>query len=136
MTDSENVDLQVTHEGPIAAGGFYKVKSFFTSHNLMQLKTMQPTNAKYFEVYNPVQGAIIAYRNYSPAKYAELDPNWGDAPLPALKQWSDVVFLSWADITTEAERRNLKFAIRSSVQNQDTLDVGKSPASSSSANEH
>ncbi|KAK4500413.1 hypothetical protein PRZ48_008602 [Zasmidium cellare] len=106
VTGADNVDLQVTHEGPISKGGQYK-----------------PTQAKYHELYNPMQGAIIAYRNYGPAKYASLDKGWGDAPLPGLKQWSDVVYLSWADITTPEERRGLKYVVRSSVQNQDTLDV-------------
>lgn len=85
----------------------------------------KPTKGKYYEVYNPAQGAIIAYRNYGPGYVVENNAAWGDAALPDLKNWSDVVFLTWLSLTVgnEAQRKGLKIVVRVNVMNEDTRDV-------------
>ena len=85
----------------------------------------KPTKGKYYEVYNPSQGAIVAYRNYGPSYVVQNNDARGDAQLPGLRNWSDVVFLTWLSLTVgnEGQRSQLRLIVRLNVMNEDTRDV-------------
>lgn len=55
--------------------------------NLNIEATHKPTQAKYFEVYNPKLGALIAYRNYGPAWMKQNVEAYKDVKLPDLQKW-------------------------------------------------
>lgn len=45
-----------------------------------------------------------------------------DTPRVPLKSWSDIIFLSWASLTTPYERKDLRFVLRHVITNDATLD--------------
>lgn len=90
---------------------------------------MQPTSAAYAEIYNPSQGAIIAYLDWSPNHYISRGRTHHGTPLPPgtlhprLQHWSDVVFLTWKHVTSAEERKNLRHIIQMCVFNSEFQKV-------------
>ncbi|KAI5359165.1 hypothetical protein Slin14017_G100670 [Septoria linicola] len=83
----------------------------------------KPTSAIYFNIYNPLQGTIIAIRNYGPEYMSSKDPTWNNAPLPSMRAWSDVVTAVWTSLTSATGRQLLRYIVRINIQNQDTNDI-------------
>ncbi|KAK3698739.1 hypothetical protein LTR37_016829 [Vermiconidia calcicola] len=88
---------------------------------------LEPTYGEYGNLFNPTQGVIIAYSNYSPAyKVSQRPKGQGDkAPLPELKQWSDIIFLTWKDLVADspAQAKGLRYVLRHNVLNGDTKEI-------------
>lgn len=62
-------------------------------------KEWPPTNAEYVNWIDPETGLIIAASNYGPKYLINSNENFSPSqPLPNLKQWSDVTFLTWKKI--------------------------------------
>ncbi|KAK5117840.1 hypothetical protein LTR85_008614 [Meristemomyces frigidus] len=84
--------------------------------------TYPPTGAYYTNFYNVPHGLIVATDNNGPAHMykAPKEPN-----LVPLRQLSDVLWLTWADLagTNKQQEQGLKYVIRASVANQQTRDV-------------
>ena len=83
-----------------------------------QYRHEQETGGRYYNVYNPSEGAIIALANYNPKtpeEAPEVKPR-----LPPLKQWSDVTFLEWESETTSDQIRGLRYIFRLNVENVQT----------------
>ena len=104
---------------------------FFIDQNLRQ----HHTNAEYVNIFWPSLGVIFANRNYG-AQYmieqglASVDPWEGEdgKPLPTvqLKQWSDVLFITWQHLTTDEERANVRWIARRIITNNLTKqNIGK-----------
>ena len=56
-----------------------------------------PTGAYYGQFFNPAQGALIATSMRSPGKMHEISSTVpADGPFPALRRWSDLVWLQRA----------------------------------------
>ncbi|RMZ30420.1 hypothetical protein D0859_05474 [Hortaea werneckii] len=90
------------------------------------------TNAEYINVFFPAAGVIMANVNYGPGYktsqgLGSLDPWPKDAPLPKIKQWSDVVALTWLHLTTTTtgshQAENLRWLFRRIIRNDDTQNV-------------
>lgn len=95
----------------------------------------QATKARYKNIYNAGEGAIIAMESYSPAYiianskkptaeqrfFPPRQPITG-AVVP-LSQWSDVTFLQLQQLSTAAELQKLTFVFRISVANQVTKEI-------------
>ncbi|KAK5126611.1 hypothetical protein LTR85_009545 [Meristemomyces frigidus] len=102
-----------------------------TSHGT-PLKQYPPTNGQYINIFWPADGVLFANDNYSPDYMITNDKAsvvpWKDAqgnalPTVQLRQWSDVVFLSWAHITTAEQQANLRYVFRRVIRNEDTINV-------------
>ena len=62
-------------------------------------KEWPATNADYVNWIDPETGLIIAASNYGPKSMMKDNENFSRSqPLPNLKQWSDVTFLTWKKI--------------------------------------
>jgi hypothetical protein len=78
------------------------------------------TGAKFENIYNPNAGYIIAIANYGPEYMISLPGNRGrNLPLPAVRRWSDVIFVEWQH---ETRRRplgvgELKWIFRYNIAN-------------------
>ena len=86
------------------------------------------TNAAYNNVYFPAAGVLMANVNYGPAYKASHDeaskrPWPKDAPLPKLKQWSDIVSLTWIDLASAEQAKNLRWVFQRTIRNDETQDV-------------
>ncbi|KAI7512487.1 hypothetical protein KC347_g2388 [Hortaea werneckii] len=89
------------------------------------------TNAEYINVFFPAAGVIMANVNYGPGYktsqgLGSLDPWPKDAPLPKIKQWSDIVALTWLHLTTTTgshRPQNLRWLFRRIIRNDDTQNV-------------
>ncbi|GAB1728509.1 hypothetical protein NU195Hw_g7059t1 [Hortaea werneckii] len=89
------------------------------------------TNAEYINVFFPAAGVIMANVNYGPSYktsqgLGSLDPWPKDAPLPKIKQWSDIVALTWLHLTNSAgshQPQNLRWLFRRIIRNDDTQNV-------------
>lgn len=46
-----------------------------------------------------------------------------DVPVPDLKHWSDIAYLQWTDPSISQGTRELKFVLRSRIENKDTMSV-------------
>lgn len=71
---------------------------------------------------------IVPARSYGPAykiqKKSGVTANWQpDWPLPGLRTWADVAFLTWLQNTTPQERQKLHYVVNVNCQNQTTIDV-------------
>ncbi|CAE7185341.1 hypothetical protein PTNB85_07087 [Pyrenophora teres f. teres] len=65
-------------------------------------------------------GILIASYNRAPA-YAARVPN---TPLPPVQHWSDVAFLQWQYLQEDEQgTRGLKYILRESIENEDTLAI-------------
>ena len=51
------------------------------------------------------------------------DETGSPPPTVSLKQWSDVIFLSWLHLTTPVQRSKLRYVFRRVIKNQDTINV-------------
>lgn len=83
----------------------------------------------YYNVFypsTPSGGVILANDNKSPDYMIQkkLTPATftADTPRVPLKSWPDVIFLSWASLTTADERKDLRFVLRRVFTNDATLD--------------
>ncbi|KAI7566973.1 hypothetical protein KC317_g5304 [Hortaea werneckii] len=92
------------------------------------------TNAEYINVFFPAAGVIMANVNYGPSYktshgLGSLDPWPKDAPLPKIKQWSDIVALTWLHLTAATtnggshQSQNLRWLFRRIIRNDDTQNV-------------
>lgn len=81
----------------------------------------EETNADYVEDYEINQGVIIAVVNFSPRSLAAPGQ-----PLPDLRAWSDVVFLTWAKLCSNGgDIKSLKHVFRYHIKSGETstLDI-------------
>ncbi|KAK4493901.1 hypothetical protein PRZ48_015086 [Zasmidium cellare] len=96
------------------------------------------TWGKYLNTFNPSDGVIVARHNYSPAWQAARK----GVPrqfVPALRQWSDVVFLVWMKLAGSDREvlRGVEHVFRYNIANRETQrilqlamgegDVGRAP---------
>lgn len=82
----------------------------------------QPTQGAYKNWINLQDGVLAAHTSYSPAY---MTSNQSGAPLPALRQWSDIAFLSLLH-QSQREGRALAapaYVFRMSISNSQTLRV-------------
>ncbi|GAB1743600.1 hypothetical protein NU219Hw_g526t2 [Hortaea werneckii] len=95
--------------------------------------TYHATNAEYTNVFFPAAGVIMANVNYGPSYTTShgqgvQNPWPKDAPLPKIKQWSDIVALTWLHLTTTTggahqPPTNLRWLFRRIIRNDDTQNV-------------
>ncbi|KAI6837137.1 hypothetical protein KC340_g4499 [Hortaea werneckii] len=99
--------------------------------------TYHATNAEYTNVFFPAAGVILANVNYGPSYTTShgqgAENPWPkDAPLPKIKQWSDIVALTWLHLTTTTTTTtvgshqtptNLRWLFRRIIRNDDTQNV-------------
>ncbi|KJX96031.1 hypothetical protein TI39_contig844g00038 [Zymoseptoria brevis] len=87
------------------------------------------TNGQYINVYWPDYGILMANDNAGPAYQVEKargsqipweDENGHPLPLPELRQWSDVNYLTWKHLTNDVQRRGLKWIFQRGIINKDT----------------
>ncbi|RMY64387.1 hypothetical protein D0863_09862 [Hortaea werneckii] len=92
------------------------------------------TNAEYTNVFFPAAGVILANVNYGPSYTTSQgqgaqNPWPKDASLPKIKQWSDIVALTWLHLTTATSGgahnspANLRWLFRRIIRNDDTQSV-------------
>ncbi|CAA9962858.1 hypothetical protein PTMSG1_06226 [Pyrenophora teres f. maculata] len=78
-------------------------------------------------------GILIASYNRAPA-YAARVPN---TPLPPVQHWSDVAFLQWQYLQEDEQgTRGLKYILRESIENEDTLAIVERITHDLAAGEH
>ncbi|OQN97770.1 hypothetical protein B0A48_16091 [Cryoendolithus antarcticus] len=86
------------------------------------------TGAYYEDICNVRDGVIIAYDIVGP-RFRVMGRTEGevpaDRPLPKLAQWSDVVWLTWVNLTTDATRGGLKHVIHTGVLNQYSVAIAE-----------
>jgi hypothetical protein len=86
------------------------------------------TRGCFYSVMNPNIGVLIACFNTTPAgmtdQHETTDPK--TMILPKLQHWSDVAFLQWQSLSDEGVIPNLKYIIRSHIQNSDCVGILKS----------
>ncbi|KAI7285126.1 hypothetical protein KC345_g1902 [Hortaea werneckii] len=118
--------------GDLSAGTEVIWDHFETTEHTTNGKQVQyyATNAGYINVFFPAAGVIMANVNYGPSYktsqgLGSLDPWPKDAPLPKIKQWSDVVALTWLHLTTTGSHQpqNLRWLFRRIIRNDDTQNV-------------
>ena len=74
----------------------------------------------------PSRGLSLALYNYGPDHQIKEGkaPGFGkDSLLVSFQQWSDIAFLSWASVTSEHERRNLRFVVWRVIKNGRNVDI-------------
>lgn len=81
-----------------------------------------PTTAYFMTMMSSELGLLIAYNNVSPAEALYLE-EIVDQPTPKLERWSDAAFLQWIDSVPEDKVKGIKFVLRQTVVNDDTIEV-------------
>ncbi|KAI6843652.1 hypothetical protein KC332_g2367 [Hortaea werneckii] len=124
--------------GDLSAGTQVIWDHFETTEHTTNGKQVQyyATNAGYINVFFPAAGVIMANVNYGPSYktsqgLGSLDPWPKDAPLPKIKQWSDIVALTWLHLTSTTsttttgshQPQNLRWLFRRIIRNDDTQNV-------------
>jgi len=71
---------------------------------------------------------IESKANYGPAYRAATGgtsvKKWPEgAPFPELRQWSDVIGLTWIHLTNDQQSKNLRWMFRRQVRNDDGQDI-------------
>jgi hypothetical protein len=86
------------------------------------------TRGCFYSAMNPDIGVLIACFNTNPAgmtdQHGHTDPK--TMILPKLQHWSDVAFLQWQSLSDEGVIPDLKYIIRSHIQNADCVGIIKS----------
>lgn len=93
-----------------------------------QKLTLQATGGAFTLVIDPEQGLMIPTSSYGPASYVEERrgpaKDWPkNAPLPKLRNWADVAFLTWLKYTAPANRKKLRYVANMNAINQETTAV-------------
>ncbi|KAK6428445.1 hypothetical protein LTR95_015413, partial [Oleoguttula sp. CCFEE 5521] len=109
-----------------------------TTHDGVQYPA---TGGEFTDTYNVKDGVLIASVNFGPlqagkgwrGRNARFPPG---GAVTKLKNWSDGIYLTWKSMTNEQTRSNLKFVIRQSVVNEDTLSVIASAMKSTGHSDH
>lgn len=90
--------------------------------------TPQATGGEFSLLLDPAQGLLVPSSSYGPEYHVShkkgLAQNWPpNAPLPLLRQWSDIAFLTWKAHTSASNRQTLHYILAINAINQDTVDV-------------
>jgi len=94
-------------------------KDVITGETLVSL-----SDVRFMSDINLEAGILIANYSYSPTYKAKELKSLAAALLPSLKHWSDIAFHQWAHSQhPEEEVRDLKFIMRETIANEDTLAV-------------
>ncbi|OQO07862.1 hypothetical protein B0A48_06653 [Cryoendolithus antarcticus] len=96
-----------------------------TTHDGVQYPA---TGGEFTDTYNVKDGVLIASVNFGPlqaskgwrGQNAQFPPG---GAITKFKNWSDGIYLTWKSMTNDQTRSNLKFVIRQSVVNENTLSV-------------
>ncbi|KAK4546053.1 hypothetical protein LTR36_002190 [Oleoguttula mirabilis] len=83
-----------------------------------------PTGGQYGNIYNVIDGVIIARENFGPDAMSRNDDSFQGEVVP-LKQWSDVTFLEWQNQCTAKNKRvgNINYIVRSNVRGVDVINT-------------
>lgn len=91
-----------------------------TDHQWNTRPPYKATQARYNNWYNINDGVIIAKDNYSPDWFAKRK-GIPSTSVPPLKQWSDLVYLDWASMTTAGpQRQKINHVFRYNIANANT----------------
>ncbi|KAF2013589.1 hypothetical protein BU24DRAFT_464355 [Aaosphaeria arxii CBS 175.79] len=82
-------------------------------------KTYPITGGRFDMILNPMDGVIVAWGSFSPA-HRGAKQNPPVTILPALKLWSDIVFLEWQNFK---KPRNLRYVFRYSIKNKNACSI-------------
>lgn len=88
----------------------------------------QATGGEFSLLLDPAHGLLVPSSSYGSEYHVShkkgLAQNWPpNAPLPLLRHWSDIAFLTWKAHANASNRQTLRYILAINAINQDTVDV-------------
>lgn len=90
-------------------------------------KLPQATGGEYNILFDSEQGLIVPTLSYGPAWQIEkgnVRKTWPQgAPLPDLRQWSDIAYLTWIQYSTNENRQKLSMVVNVDCESELTRSI-------------
>ena len=96
----------------------------FHLNSITHMEKLYPsTAARFVSFIDRPHGLLVASCNHNPAWCAAETGTLSSIALPKLQHWSDIAYLQWTDPSLQSLPNDLKYVVRLSIVNEDTIAV-------------